>query len=788
MIHSLKSYWSGLLLRGWSVLGLGLGVAVLAVACHAWLPWSNSTPTNPAVTLTNLVDPAQAWDFTPQPDRFSPQALLDLRYLNEESAGQSGFIRRSPDGQDFVTGAGQPIRFWAVNTEVWKSHPTAMADHARFLAKRGVNMVRWHGQIPSPNPGDGLSAINLTARDQLWRLVAAMKQQGIYTTLSPYFAAGLPLQPEWPVPRDSDTMMGLLFFDPVVQAAYKDWWRALLEPVNPYTGLALKDDPAVALLQLQNEDSLLFWTLERLKGRDLDLLLARYWDWLMTKYGSLDRILAAWQQSSIEGDNPSQGRLRLAHIWELTQSPPVDGAHRSRLPLGQNSKDTGRAQRLADQTEFLTTTMMDFHRAMVEFLRQEIGVKALINANNWKTADTTRLNDAERYGYSPGDVMAVNRYYGGLHTGQYSGWAIVAGDRFTDPSVLFQPNQLPTNLKQVSGYPMVITESSWVPPLSYQSEGPFLVSLFQSLTGVDGFYWFQLNQPQWRSPDSANGYLPSLGKWIADTPELLGNFPAAALIYRQGYVETGTPVVEEHRPLEALWQRQAPLISEESSFDPNRDQQLPKGQSLTQTSVHPLAFLVGPVQVSYGRDRTQSKVMDLSPYLNPRRKTLTSITGEITWDYGQGLCLLNSPKAQGATGFLQARGAIKLRDLTITASNPYATVMVVAMDGQPLPQSEKILVQVGTTARPTGWQQKPVEWTDEQGNRQKGYEVVSYGAPPWQVANTDMALEFHHTAIRRAQALDMNGQALGDLPLQRRDQGFSLRLPPNAMYVVLTSG
>ncbi|MBU6229711.1 MAG: hypothetical protein KGQ93_08455, partial [Cyanobacteria bacterium REEB459] len=106
----------------------------------------------------------------------------------------------------------------------------------------------------------------------------------------------------------------------------------------------------------------------------------------------------------------------------------------------------------------------------------------------------------------------------------------------------------------------------------------------------------------------------------------------------------------------------------------------------------------------------------------------------------------------------------------------------------PLPQSEKILVQVGTTARPTGWQQKPVEWTDEQGNRQKGYEVVSYGAPPWQVANIDMALEFHHTAIRRAQALDMNGQALGDLPLQRRDQGFSLRLPPNAMYVVLTSG
>ena len=169
MFRLLKQHWSGLRLRGWAGLGLWLGVTLLAVACHGWLSWGNQSPANPRVRLTNLVDPAQAWNFTPEPDRFSPQALLDLRYLNEAVAGQSGFIRRSDNGQDFVTGAGQPIRFWAVNTEIWKSKPSAMAEHARFLAKRGVNMVRWHGQIPSSNPKDGLNAINLTARDQLWQ-------------------------------------------------------------------------------------------------------------------------------------------------------------------------------------------------------------------------------------------------------------------------------------------------------------------------------------------------------------------------------------------------------------------------------------------------------------------------------------------------------------------------------------------------------------------------------------------------------------------------------------------
>ena len=55
---------------------------------------------------------------------------------------------------------------------------------------------------------------------------------------------------------------------------------------------------------------------------------------------------------------------------------------------------------------------------------------------------------------------------------------------------MLNPRELPTNLKQVVGHPMIITESSWVNPLAFQSEGPFLVAVYQSLTGVDAFYWF----------------------------------------------------------------------------------------------------------------------------------------------------------------------------------------------------------------------------------------------------------------------------------------------------------
>ncbi len=772
MGQRIRAIMQGRSRRRWQF-GLLLGTVALLVGlgCSPSSLFSRATPVAPNGGMaTNQVDPAQSWAFTPEPDTFSPEALLDLRDLNEPVAGETGFIRRSEDGKDFVTGDGSPLRFWATNTYVWSGHPEALADHARFLAKRGVNLVRWHGQIPAQGEGTALGEIDETARDQLWQMVAAMKAEGIYTVISPYFAAYLPIQPQWPVPRDSDNMSGLLFFDPVVQAAYKEWWRALLEPVNPYTGVALKDDPAIALLQLQNEDSLLFWTLDRLQGEDLVLLLGQYGDWLRAKYGSLDQALQAWGGATLDGDDLGAGQPQLYPLWELTQP----------------ATEPGKGQRLADQTEFLTTTMADFNGAMVQFLRQELGVQALINANNWRTADPARLNDAERYTYTRAEVMAVNRYYNGIHSGEHSGWAIVDGDRFTDPSALFHPDQLPTNLKQVADHPMLITESSWVPPLSYQSEGPFLVSLFQSLTGVDGFFWFAMGEPQWRQPQSANGYLPSLGKWTTDTPELLGNFPAAALMYRRGYIQQGEPVVQEHRSLDDLWQRQLPLLAESASFDPNRD--AGSGATATEQSeaVHPLAYLVGPVEVTYDSDPALNQVADITSQIDETAKTVTAITDEITWDYGRGLCVLNAPKAQGVTGFLQQAGPLSFGDISLTADNHYGTVLAVAMDDQPLASSSQVLVQVGTTARPTGWGQTPRQWSDEAGTTRQGYEVTDYGTAPWRVANTQVTLTLGIPGIRQAQVLDMNGLVQGTVPVQPQGDGVVVTLPPAAKYVVLS--
>ncbi|MFM1841856.1 MAG: hypothetical protein RLZZ490_592, partial [Cyanobacteriota bacterium] len=437
------------------------------------------------------------WPFEPAKDTYDRRSMLDLRALNEAIAGESGFVKLSADGESFVKGNGDPLRFWGVNINSKRLNDQQLRDQARFLAKRGVNLVRLHESLVPKTPEAKFTEIDPHTRERIWRTVAAMKPAGIYVTISPYWAHAVKPQPHWPVPQGSQNLSGLLFFDPKLQTAYQAWWRALLEPVNPYTGIALKDDPAIAYLHLQNEDSLLFWTMQQLQGQDLNQLSQQYGQWLQQKYGSLAKAQGYWgKKATLPTDNLASGQVALYPIYELTK------------PINPNSN---KGKRLADQTQFLTETMVKFNQQMVEFLREEVGVKQLINANNWRSASTPLLNDAERYSYTPTEIIGVNRYYsGGGHQGEKSGWAILNGDRFANQSVLFDPLAFPLTLKQVNNHPLIVSESSWVPPLGYQSEGPLLISAYRSLLGIDGYDWFAMKEPQWRQPSSANGYLPSL--------------------------------------------------------------------------------------------------------------------------------------------------------------------------------------------------------------------------------------------------------------------------------------
>lgn len=739
-----------------------------------------------ATATVGLAQPAEpgvdTWAFEPARDRFDPAALLDLRHLNEKLAGQSGFVRVDGKG-GFLLGDGQPIRFWAVNTglasrEPFVKRPLSPSDgedlnhHARFLAKRGVNMVRLHRQIGPDlpaRPDAALSDIDTAERDAIWRTVAAMRQQGIYTTLSPYWAVPMKFAQRWGITGGHEqSALGLLFFDETLQAAYRAWLRQLLTEKNPYTGLSLAQDPALALLQLQNEDSLLFWTVDGIKGPQREALERRFADFARRKYGSLQAAQTAWRTHGVLYDPLTQGRLALRPVWELTQ--PV--------------QSTGQSRRLADQTEFLARTMHDFNRRTVEFLRRELGVKALINAGNWKTASAERLGDVERWSYTPGEVDAVNHYFGGVHQGQYEGWAIVAGDRFTDDSALLAPHRLPIHLRQTQGRPIMVTESGWVLPNSHGAEGPFLVAAYNSLSGVAGVHWFTTGQDAWTPPQSANGYLPSLVKWAFGTPEILGSFPAAALAYRRGDIRRGQPVLVQERSLSSLWQRDPVSLPEKPGFDPNRDTADPQQSDVKPRGAHDTdAFLVGPVQVVLGSLQARLHAQDLSRWVQPHRARAN--TGELALDHRQGWATIDTPRTQGVAAHFGNARVHQLSVLGLRSDNDFGALMAVSLDGLPLARSTRVLLQYATRSRPTGWQDKPATVTLEGGAQLPGKQVVAFGQAPWRVVQPRLDVSLRNPLLRQATALDMNGMPVADVPLQRAADGVRLRFPAGSMYVVL---
>lgn len=716
----------------------------------------------------------ETWPFNPGEDKFSADALLDLRSMNEKTAGEKGFIKLSADGMSFVRSDGQPIRFWGANAGGQHSQEN-IDEQMRFLAKRGVNMVRLHMNVTNPKEGAKVTDVNEAEIDTIFRYVAAAKKNGIYLTISPYWAS-VQAPRSWQIDDYANTSLwGILFFNDHLQEGYKAWTREVYTRKNPYTGIALKDEPAVAIIQVQNEDSLLFWTFQGIKPAQRKILGKKFGDWLVKKYGSLEKSAALWGNEKVKEDDFASGIVGLYQTYNMT------------LDLKGNA-----AKRMRDQTEFMAWIQHKFYADMEAHYRS-LGCKQLVNAMNWRSADPVRLDDIERWTYTANEVLAVNNYFNGAHVGANNGYRIDPGHFLTNNSALRHPEQLLANLKQVVGHPMLITEAAWTHPNLYQTEGPFLMAAYQSLTGIDCAYWFAMGDKSWLL-DPRRKFWPvgdsyAVDKWSGNVPQVVGMFPAFAIAFRDGLVKQAEkPVVYEERSLEDLWERKIPIISESGKFDPNRDAGSFAAESKIKQEVDRLAFLVGPVEVKFGGNPANSRVVDLSKYIDRANGTVKSITGQIEMDSKRGVCTVNAPKFAGVCGFLkEAGGDFDLGIANVKSQDDYATIGIVPMDDQPLATSKKVLIQAGTTAKLTGWTTKKAQFKAEGNNGPsiEGEQIVNTGAPPWQIGNTKATITLKNSGLTKATLLDPNGYATKEIPVKTAGGSIVIELPSDSMYVVL---
>ena len=199
---------------------------------------------------------------------------------------------------------GKRIRIWGVNLcfgACFPAHEDARHVAAR-LAAAGVNSVRFHhmdmGSFPrgiwQPKQPTTLSD---EALDRLDFFLDQLALRGIYANLNLHVSRTHSRVIGLPEPGTSyDKMVGI--FTPKLIEAQKQYARELLTHVNKYRKLRYADDPAVAFVEITNEDSLFMWgasaRLAALPEYYAKTLQARYAAWLKKRYGSTGKLRKAW--------------------------------------------------------------------------------------------------------------------------------------------------------------------------------------------------------------------------------------------------------------------------------------------------------------------------------------------------------------------------------------------------------------------------------------------------------------------------------------------------------------
>ena len=284
-------------------------------------------------------------------------------------AGQDGFVKAA--NSQFVNERG-PCRFTGTNIcfggcfpEHEKAEQVA-ADLARF----GINLVRLHyvhHKFP-PNkkyssPDSFIEPVQLEKFDYLFN---QLKQRGIYVYMQLNIARKFGKESGF---ENADQLPwynnGIDNIEPRMIALQKKYVRDLLTHVNPYTGLAYKDDPAIAMLELANENSLVRnWysgKLDNLPSPYQELFQGMWNDWLAKKYQSTANLRQAWKcvsdplgeemisdgtfpttQASKE-DYPTWGLQQdglSQSDWEIVPAdkPPLTGSNFTRLTIRKVGK------------------------------------------------------------------------------------------------------------------------------------------------------------------------------------------------------------------------------------------------------------------------------------------------------------------------------------------------------------------------------------------------------------------------------------------------------------------
>ncbi len=224
-----------------------------------------------APTLAERYGPADvhSWPVSPLDLIASP---VDLRHLNRDDrpAGRRGFIRAQ--GDQLVFADGTPARFWGTNIAAYALFidKDRIQQQARRIAALGYNLVRLHHHDSTRwvNPTvidksrNDSQHLDEHAMDRLHWWIKCLKNEGVYVWLDLH--VGRQFKPGDDIPgfeeleKNQGEGKGFCYLNERVRELMVQFQADYVNHRNPYTKVAMKDEPAIIGMLITNENDVTF--------------------------------------------------------------------------------------------------------------------------------------------------------------------------------------------------------------------------------------------------------------------------------------------------------------------------------------------------------------------------------------------------------------------------------------------------------------------------------------------------------------------------------------------------
>ena len=265
-----------------------------------------ATVSDKQIITTDTVTPKD------NPDWVKADMPLDMSVLKGSALDVSNFLEDKPAGYyghaiiserglfSFEKAADRDFRFKGYSfypqplfVKGNKEATTAnVKKYSELIRRSGYNLVR----IGFDHLKSDLRRDERKARyDEIDLLFTELKKQGVYIHLPlAWYDIGTK---DYNFYKRNDVKIRAIMGETEARGMWKETAEEQLNHVNPYTGIAWKDDPMFLVFEYYNELTICFNKYDEFEPETRVMIKNRWNEWLEKRYGEISKLNADWQSS-----------------------------------------------------------------------------------------------------------------------------------------------------------------------------------------------------------------------------------------------------------------------------------------------------------------------------------------------------------------------------------------------------------------------------------------------------------------------------------------------------------